>query len=76
MTGVGDEAQGFLKVPEVAKRLKCSAKSVYRLIWAHDRGEDGGLEAVTIGTRSRRVHPDALKEYEDRLRAGARKPAA
>ncbi len=75
MEDVGAEAQGFLKVPEVAKRLGLSAKSVYRLIWTYDRGEDGGLEAVTIGTRSRRVHPDALTEYEKRLRA-ARKPAA
>ena len=78
MTEVGEGVLGYLTVGEVAKRMHVSAKTVYRLIWAHDRGEAGGLEAVTVGARSRRVFPEALAEYEGRLRSAAqgKQPAA
>lgn len=76
MTEVGDAVLGFLTVRQVAARLNCSAKTVYRLIWAADAGLEHGLEAVTVGARSRRVAPEALGEYEARLRAAAQgKPA-
>lgn len=75
MTDVGTEVLGFLTVRDVATLLKLSEKTVYRLIWAYDRGEDG-LEAVTVGTRSRRVAPEAVEDYKKRLREQAGKPAA
>ena len=76
MTEVGEGTLSFLTVSQVAARLNCSVKTVYRLIWACDAGLDRGLEAVTVGARSRRVTPEALAEYEARLRAAAGKPAA
>lgn len=69
---VGEAVLGFFTVQEVAAKLNCSGKTVYRLIWAYDRGDPGGLEAVTVGARSRRVTPEALKDYQDRLVAAAR----
>jgi excisionase family DNA binding protein len=76
MTEVGEGALGFLTVRQVAARLNCSEKTVYRLMWAYDAGLERGLEAVTVGARSRRVAPEALAEYEAQLRSAAGKAAA
>jgi excisionase family DNA binding protein len=76
VTEVGTEALRLLTVRQVADLLNYSEKTVYRLIWAADRGEELGLEAVTVGTRSRRVAPEAVAEYKARLRDQAGKPAA
>jgi excisionase family DNA binding protein len=70
VTEVGTEALRLLTVRQVAELLGYSEKTVYRLIWSED------LEAVTVGTRSRRVAPEALAEYKARLRDRAGKPAA
>lgn len=70
MADVGEEALDWLTVRQVAKRLNFSEKTVYRLIWA------GELKALTVGTRSRRITPEAVKAYEDQLRAKAADPAA
>jgi excisionase family DNA binding protein len=65
---VGEEALDLLTVEEVAKRLRCSPKTVGRLI------SSGELESVKIGTL-RRVAPEALRAYKERLRS-ASKPTA
>lgn len=70
MTEVGTGALNLLKVREVAELLGLCEKTVYRLIWS------GELEAVTVGTRARRVAPEAVAEYKARLRDQAGKPAA
>lgn len=70
MADVGEEALDFLTVKQVAAKLSMSPKTVYRLIWS------GDLEAVTVGTRSRRITPQAVQEYKDRLVNAARAKSA
>lgn len=69
MTDVGPEALDLLTVAEVAARLRCSVKTVRRLV------ADKKLEAVRIGTLVR-IAPEAVVEYKERLRASAQQGAA
>jgi excisionase family DNA binding protein len=65
MSDVGIEALDLLTVKEVAARLKVSAVTVGRLI---KRGE---LESVKVGAL-RRIAPEAVIAYKERLREQAR----
>jgi excisionase family DNA binding protein len=60
---VGIEALGLLTVPEVAARLRLSAKTVWRLVAATE------IESVKVG-RLRRIPPEAVAAYIARLRGG------
>jgi excisionase family DNA binding protein len=64
MSDVGPEALDLLTVKEVAARLRVSAKTVWRLVAAKE------IESVKIGT-SRRVAPEAVIAYKERLRSDA-----
>lgn len=66
MIDVGDEALDLLTVPEVAARLRLSKSTIWRLVAASLRGEPGGLESVKSG-RSRRIPPEAVAAYKQRL---------
>jgi excisionase family DNA binding protein len=72
---VGEEALDLLTVKEVAKRLRVSEVTVRRLIKAEEDEPGTGLESLRIGT-ARRVAPEAIVAYKDRLRGQGRKPAA
>jgi excisionase family DNA binding protein len=50
-------ADTYLYVQTVANRMKCSDKTVYRLI------QEGKLRAVRIGGRSLRIPESAFDEY-------------
>lgn len=56
--------EDFLTVPEVAKRLRVTAMTVYRWI------EDGRLPAVQIA-KHYRIRSDALDAMLDSARVGA-----
>ncbi len=58
----------MLTVNDVAERLGCSAKFVYRLVWAHE------LEHYRIGA-SVRIPDGALEEYLERCRVPVRRGA-
>jgi len=66
---VGDESLDLLTVPEVAQRLRLSAATIWRKIYA------GELESVKVG-RSRRVAPEAIVAYKAKLREQAQQGAA
>lgn len=65
MTEAGMENLQLLRVPEVAAMLHVSRATVWRLIYS------GELESVIVGVRSRRVAPEAIAEYKERLRSQA-----
>lgn len=71
MTDVGAEALDLLTVDEVALRLRISARTVRRLIYAERRQPGTGIESVKVGELNR-VDPEAVIEYKARLRAAAR----
>lgn len=71
MTDVGTEALDLLTVDEVALRLRISARTVRRLIYAERRQPGTGIESVKVGELNR-VDPEAVIEYKARLRAAAR----
>jgi hypothetical protein len=75
VTGVGPEALDLLTVREVAVRLSCSPKTVWRLVWAERDRPGTGLESVKLGS-SRKVAPEVVIAYKQRLRDGARAGAA
>ena len=50
-------ADNYLYVQTVANRMKCSDKTVYRLI------QEGKLRAVRIGGRSLRIPESAFNEF-------------
>ncbi len=75
MTDVGPEALDFLTVREVAVRLRCSPKTVWRLVWAERDKPGTGLQSVKMGS-SRRVAPEAVIAYKQQLRDAARAGAA
>lgn len=55
-------AETYLYVQTVARRLKCSDKTVYRLI------QEGRLRAVRIGGRALRIPESAFSAYlKDRV---------
>ena len=60
MTDVGLEALDLLPVGEVAQRLRCSTKTVNRLVAA------GELKRVKMGG-SVRITPESLAAYKKRL---------
>lgn len=70
MADVGEETLGLLTVKQVAELLNTSAKTVYRLIW------HGELDALTVGTRARRIEPEAVEAYKSRVRAAAHAKSA
>jgi excisionase family DNA binding protein len=61
MIDVGDETLELLTVPEVAKLLRLSKSTIWRLV------SSGDLKSVKQG-RSRRIAPEDLADYRDRLR--------
>ena len=61
-------ADRLLTVDEVASRLACSRKTVYRLCWS------GALESVKRGPH-RRVLESALRQYIGSLTTPASPPA-
>lgn len=83
MMDVGREALDLLDLPEVAKRLRLSKKTVDKLIYAWEKAkkagvpieERPGIESVKVGAR-RLVDPEAVIEYKRRLTAEARKDVA
>jgi excisionase family DNA binding protein len=70
VTDVGAEALDLLTVAEVAARLRISARTVKRLIYAERARSGTGLESVKVGSRVL-VAPEAVAEYKIRLRAVA-----
>lgn len=75
MTDAGTEALDLLTVDEVAARLRVSARTVKRLIYAERAKPGSGLESVKVGDLVR-VAPEAVIEYKNRLRAAAQAGAA
>ena len=75
MTDVGPEALDLLKVSEVASRLRLSAKTIRRLIYAERDNPGTGLESVKVGSAVR-IAPEAIIAYKNRLRAEAQQGAA
>lgn len=72
MVDVGDEALQLLTVPDVAKLLRLSKSTVWRMV------HSGELKSVKRGS-SRRIAPEDLADYKDKLRGVAPKasePAA
>lgn len=67
MVEVGEEALDLLTVPDVAVRLRLSKATIWRLIYAEEKEPGTGLESVKVG-RSRRVAPEAIVAYKERLR--------
>lgn len=67
----GEPSAFLLTVEEAAARLRIGRTSMYRLI------KTGEIESVPVG-RLRRIAPEALVEYVNRLRAAIRNnnPAA
>lgn len=70
MVEVGEEALDLLTVPDVAVRLRLSKATIWRLIYAWEKTPGTGLESVKVG-RSRRVAPEAIVAYKERLRGPA-----
>lgn len=64
---VGSEALGFLDVGEVAARLRLSAATIWRLIYAEAKVPGTGLESVKVGSR-RLVPPEAVDAFKVKLR--------
>lgn len=56
---VGENGTDLLKVPQVAKMLKVSEVTVWRLVGS------GELESIKVG-RSRRIDPEAVEAYKKR----------
>jgi excisionase family DNA binding protein len=75
MTDVGPEALDLLTVDEVAVRLRCSVRTVRRLVYAERKKPGTGLESVPVGSLVR-IPPEAVLAYKDRLRAAARAAGA
>lgn len=50
----------LLTADHVATRLRCSKRTVYRLI------EQGELSAIRISEKLLRIHPDAVDAYLER----------
>jgi excisionase family DNA binding protein len=75
VTDVGNEALDLLTVDDVAARLRVSARTVKRLIYAERKEPGTGLESVKVGDLVR-VAPEAVIEYKNRLRAAAQAGAA
>lgn len=73
MTDVGSEALDLLEVGEVATRLRLSKATVWRLIYAEEKHPGTGLKSVKVG-RSRRVAPEDLMAFKDRLRESSPSP--
>jgi excisionase family DNA binding protein len=67
----GEPTAFLLTVEEAAARLRIGRTSMYRLI------KDGEIESIPVG-RLRRVAPEALVDYINRLRSAIRNtnPAA
>lgn len=67
----GEPSAFLLTVEEAAARLRIGRTSMYRLI------KTGEIESVPVG-RLRRIAPEALVDYVNRLRAAIRNtnPAA
>ena len=65
---VGAGTLDLLTVDEVATRLRCSAKTVRRLIYAERREPGTGLRTVHVGS-SVRIAPEDLIAYIARLSA-------
>jgi DNA-directed RNA polymerase specialized sigma24 family protein len=82
MMDVGPEALDLLTMDEVATRLRCSPKTVQRLVYAWLKaeragvpaGDRPGIESVKVETL-RRIDPEAVIEYKKRLRGMVRAPA-
>lgn len=70
MIDVGSEALDLLEVGEVASRLRLSKATIWRLIYADAKKPGTGLKSVKVG-RSRRVAPEDLVAFKDRLRGAA-----
>ena len=60
----------YLTVPEVAKDLRLSPMTVYRLI------NRGTITAIRIGTRTFRIPAGPYQEYKRRLHAESQQRAA
>jgi excisionase family DNA binding protein len=75
MTDVGPEALDLLTADEVAIRLRCSARTVRRLVYAERKAPGTGLESVLLGDLVR-IPPEAVIAYKERLRATAREASA
>ena len=75
MTDAGPEALDLMTIKEVAKRLRVSDRTVWRLIDAERKRTGAGLESVRVGSLVR-VAPEAVIAYKDRLRAEAQQSVA
>ena len=75
MTDVGPEALDLLTVDEVAVRLRCSPRTVRRLVYAERKAPGTGLEAVKLGDLVR-IPPEAVIAYKKSLQAAARQEGA
>lgn len=75
MSDVGPEALDLLTIDEVALRLRLSAKTIRRLIYAERKAPGTGLESVKVGVLVR-IAPEAVVAYKERLRHEARGDAA
>ncbi len=51
-----------LRIPEVAKALRCSERTVRRLLERFARGEPGGLRGFKVGA-DWRVTPEAVVDF-------------
>lgn len=54
---VGEDDNGLLRVPQVAKRLGVSQPTVWRLI------KSGELDSIKVSARSRRIAPEVVEAY-------------
>ena len=66
-TDVGPDGLGLLTVDEVAARIRCSARTVRRLISSERKQPGTGLKSVKIGTAVR-IAPEDLTAYIAALR--------
>lgn len=64
---VGVEALDLLTVDEVAARLRCSVRTVRRLVYAERKVPGTGLESVRLGSLVR-IQPEAVVAYIAMLR--------
>ena len=75
MMEVGEEALDLLTNVEVARRLRLSKSTVNRLIYAEMEKPGTGIKSVKCG-RSRRIPPEAVAAYKQRLMGISDDPAA
>lgn len=69
MVEVGEEALDLLMVRDVARRLRLSETTIWRLVYREISVPGTGIKSVKVG-RSRRIPPESVVAYTRSLQSG------